>query len=132
MVEGIDGQRITLRQARGVPQQEPQFGILRRRFRSLLRVRNCGGVIVSFQSVLSGTGLTSHINPGTPTEVRAALLCIALRLLVGFVFGSRRGPAATDVVRLAKALAHQAKDHDNAKARERNPAFHVITTLYKA
>jgi hypothetical protein len=32
---------------------------------------------------------------------------------------------------LAKGLADKAKNHDNAKARERNPAFHSITTLYK-
>jgi hypothetical protein len=81
---------------------------------------------------LGGTRLTRHINAGTPAKVRAALLCIALRLLVGLLFGSGRGPTATDVIRLAKALADQAKNHDNAKARERNTAFHVITTLYKA
>jgi hypothetical protein len=43
-----------------------------------------------------------------------------------------RGPPPTDIVSLAKGLAHQAKNHDNAKARERNPAFHSITTLFRS
>jgi hypothetical protein len=38
-------------------------------------------------------------------------------------------PTTSNIKCLAKGLAGKAKNHDNAKARERNPAFHSITTL---
>jgi hypothetical protein len=75
--------------------------------------------------------LARYVNAGAPTEIGAALRSTALRLFVRLFAGGWGISPATHVVCLAKGLADKAKNHDNAKARERNPAFHSITTLYK-
>jgi hypothetical protein len=131
MIEGIDGELISLRQARRISQQKPELSILWRRLSGLLRIRNGGVVIIALERVLRRTRLPCNIDARSPTEIRTTLADIVLRFLIGLLARGWGGAPATNVECLAKGLADKAKNHDNAKARERNPAFHSITTLYK-
>ena len=75
--------------------------------------------------------LPGHLDPGTPTEVLPVLSGSGLS--IGLLVGTLGGGTATDVERLA--LGHgrpgQPQTNDKAKASERKPTFHKVTTLKK-
>jgi hypothetical protein len=91
-----------------------------------LGVSDRSGKVIVFERVVGSVSLARDFNAGTPAEIVGTLPGITLLIVALFC---RR--AAVDVVSLSYDSACEDQNHDKAKASERKPAFHVVTTLQK-
>src|SRR5579864_6024190 len=79
------------------------------------------------ECIVGSARLAGYFNARSPTEPITTLGRLPRLLLL---FGIRR-IRAPDVKRLARRPPSQGENRDKAKARERKPAFHLFTTLFK-